>query len=347
MPELYRFKKVRISNRVYLGLLLLIILFNLFVLSNSSERQIISGESPQIPQISERLNWKPELIIKALQRKPYLAYTISLLTLGGMLALLVGVAIDIRYILLKFKNKEIVKSCLELEPARWKIWDVCKVAILFLFFSQIIYGFEYLFFHLDIYLRMVINTYILDVTVITLVIFVVTAIYRQSLSSLGLSLKNWLKAVFVGIVGYITILPTLFLITLVVFSLARGLDYQPPHQAVFDLFLIEQRKAVIVLSTILVAILGPIGEEIFFRGFMYKAIRNRFGVRIGLILSAALFAGLHNNLIGFLPIMALGMLLAYLYEKSGSLIPSITVHIIHNSLIVLFVFLVREIVKLL
>lgn len=324
---------------------MLVILFNLFVISNKSNREIPSPEL--VPRAPLKKDWKPELIAEALQKKPYLAWTISGLTLGGLLALVAGVVMNVKYILLKLKNKEILKSSFDLEQARWGIWDVCKIAILFLFLNQIIYYLEYLFFRFDIYLRMVINTYILDIAVVTLVIFVVTVTYKQSLKSLGLSFKNWLKNVAVGIVGYISLLPILFLIVFAAFTLARRLNYQPPVQPVFDLFLIEQRKVIIILSMILVGVLGPVGEEIFFRGFLYKAIRNRFGVRCGLILSAAIFAGLHNNLIGFFPIMALAILLAYLYEKSGSLIPSITAHIIHNSFIILFVFLAREIVELL
>jgi membrane protease YdiL (CAAX protease family) len=42
-----------------------------------------------------------------------------------------------------------------------------------------------------------------------------------------------------------------------------------------------------------------------------------------------------------MPIMALGVLLAYLYEKTGSIIPSITVHVIHNVGTVFMVFIAK------
>lgn len=339
-------RKFIYAQRFYLGILLLVVLFNLFLVGDRSSREIPSSES-SLSQMSLNKDWTPGAIREALQEKPDLVRTISLLGLGVILALLAGVLMNVRYITLKFRNKEILKSVPYSVRANWGIWDVCKVAILFLFFNHIIYIFESLFFEPDIYLRMVINTYILDATVITLVIFAVTVTYRQGLGALGLSLKNWLGNVIRGILGYVSLIPILFLIILLVFAFAHRLNYQPPVQPVFDLFLIEERRGIIILSTILVAVLGPIGEEIFFRGFMYKAIRNRFGVSRALILSAAIFAALHNNPVGFFPIMALGMLLAYLYEKSDSLIPSITAHIIHNSFIILFIFLAKEVVKLL
>lgn len=332
------------AQRFYLGILLLVILFNLFVLDNSDKGTILLSESA--PSQVTLKNWEPESIARALEKKPYLSLSISLLALVGVFAFLAGVVINVKYIARRLKNKNVFKFHSGLEPAKWGIWDVCKIAILFLFFSQIIYIFEHLFFPLDIYLRMIINTFILNITVIALVIFAVTIACKQNLKSLGLSRKDWMKNVIMGIVGYVALLPTLFLIILVVFVLARKLNYQPPVQPLFDLFLVEQRGVIIILSVILITVLGPIGEEIFFRGFMYKAIRNKISISCALILSAAIFAGLHNNLIGFFPIMALAMLLAYLYEKSGSLIPSITAHIIHNSLVILFVLLTREIGKL-
>lgn len=336
-------KKFIYTQRFYLVILLLVILFNIFVLDNSNKRAIPLSESvsSQIPL----KNWEPELIAQVLQEKPYLGLGISLLGLVGVLAFLAGVVINIRYIVLRLKNRKIFKPHSGLEPAKWGIWDVCKIAILFLFFSQIVYIFEHLFFPLDIHLRMVINTYILNIAIVALVIFIVTVTYKQNLKTLGLSFKDGFKNVIMGITGYVALLPTLFLIILIVFVLARKLNYQPPVQPIFDLFLVEQRRIIIILSVILIAILGPIGEEIFFRGFMYKAIRNKVGISCALILSAAIFAGLHNNIIGFFPIMALAILLAHLYEKSGSLIPSITAHIIHNSLVILFVLLAREIGK--
>src|SRR5207248_11775371 len=50
-----------------------------------------------------------------------------------------------------------------------------------------------------------------------------------------------------------------------------------------------------------VAVIGaPFLEELFFRGALYGALRRRFGVAIGVIGSAALFAGLHPHFpIGF------------------------------------------------
>ena len=52
-----------------------------------------------------------------------------------------------------------------------------------------------------------------------------------------------------------------------------------------------------------------------------------------MLVSGGAFALLHTNLIGFPSILLLGCLLANLYERTGSLAASLTVHIVHNTLL--------------
>jgi membrane protease YdiL (CAAX protease family) len=92
------------------------------------------------------------------------------------------------------------------------------------------------------------------------------------------------------------------------------------------------------------ALLGPFLEEIFFRGFVYGLFKRKLGIFWGVILSAMFFAYIHANIASFFPIFCLGIVLAYLYEKTGSLIPSIAVHIIHNSLSLFFLLFIKVII---
>jgi membrane protease YdiL (CAAX protease family) len=48
------------------------------------------------------------------------------------------------------------------------------------------------------------------------------------------------------------------------------------------------------------------------------------------IISALLFAILHLNLPAFIPTFAIGLILAFLYHRSGSLVPSIVAHALNN-----------------
>jgi hypothetical protein len=88
---------------------------------------------------------------------------------------------------------------------------------------------------------------------------------------------------------------------------------------------------------LLVAVSAPLVEETFFRGILYGALRRRFGVAAGILGSGAIFAILHPQLpLGFLPIFALGAVLAGLYEWRRSLLPGMVFHAVHNGLLFLF-----------
>ncbi|MDR9458949.1 MAG: type II CAAX endopeptidase family protein [Dehalococcoidia bacterium] len=89
--------------------------------------------------------------------------------------------------------------------------------------------------------------------------------------------------------------------------------------------------------TILAVVLAPFAEEIFFRGFLFTGIGNRYGNGWGAVFSALIFAIAHLMQPGaFLPIFLLGLLLAWLYMKTGSIWACIITHSVYNSLALVF-----------
>lgn len=78
----------------------------------------------------------------------------------------------------------------------------------------------------------------------------------------------------------------------------------------------------------------PIAEELLFRGVIYKRLRVMFGVLPGLLLSGVIFGVLHVNLVQFLYAGILGILLAFLLEKTGYLYTAILGHIAANTVAV-------------
>ena len=89
--------------------------------------------------------------------------------------------------------------------------------------------------------------------------------------------------------------------------------------------------------TILSVVLAPFAEETFFRGFLFTGIGNRYGYGWGAVFSALIFAIAHLMQPGaFLPIFLLGLLLAWLYKKTGSIWACIITHSVYNSLALVF-----------
>jgi hypothetical protein len=86
---------------------------------------------------------------------------------------------------------------------------------------------------------------------------------------------------------------------------------------------------------VLVTVVAPIGEELFFRGFFFGALRNWRGPWLAAILTGIAFGAIHlgSSPVGYLvPLMIFGVGLCLLYEWTGSLYPAIALHALNNSI---------------
>ncbi len=81
----------------------------------------------------------------------------------------------------------------------------------------------------------------------------------------------------------------------------------------------------------IIAILPGICEELMFRGFIFRFFENQ-GKWMAIVLSAILFAVFHLDPYRFVPVLLLGMLLAWLMVKSGSIYVSMFAHALNNGL---------------
>ncbi|MBL7157313.1 MAG: CPBP family intramembrane metalloprotease [Candidatus Omnitrophica bacterium] len=270
-----------------------------------------------------------------------------------------GLALDGYFLFNKLKKKDVLQKTDGTDPPRWKIGDVFKIVILaftfgYLFFMalsfclgalQSVMKTKFTFFKNN-NIRMILDTVVLDFIALLIILKFMRKVYKKKFASLGFVKKNIKKNILYGICGYVAIVPVILILGILVYILLNILQIKPPPQPIVGLFLAEKNIALIFTSSIIAAIFGPVIEEIFFRGVMYNAVKRKFGVFAGIFITSILFSFLHTHamtyfLVGFIPIMILGMTLAYLYEKTGSLIPSITLHIMNNVGSVFMVFLFR------
>jgi uncharacterized protein len=88
---------------------------------------------------------------------------------------------------------------------------------------------------------------------------------------------------------------------------------------------------------LLLVVIMPIAEEIFFRGFLYRLLRGHFSVWAAAPISAAAFAALHGVPTLFPWLFYMGLVYAVLAERTGSLWAGIVVHALANSLVLAYV----------
>jgi membrane protease YdiL (CAAX protease family) len=112
----------------------------------------------------------------------------------------------------------------------------------------------------------------------------------------------------------------------------RALGSGSSRQSIVELFngsqTIQQRIMIIVLA---VAI-APMAEEFVFRFFLYGVLKRYFGRFVGLTFSALLFAAVHAHLPSFAPLFVLAACFTIAYEWSGSILVSMAMHCLFNSL---------------
>lgn len=90
---------------------------------------------------------------------------------------------------------------------------------------------------------------------------------------------------------------------------------------------------------LLAGVAVPIAEEIFFRGVVYRWLRDKWGVAVGAIVSGVVFGLVHFEPATVMPAVLLGIALALVYERSRSLWPPILIHVLNNAfaLVLLYV----------
>jgi membrane protease YdiL (CAAX protease family) len=284
---------------------------------------------------------------KLLSENRGLAVIFGLTSLLVIAAILLGLAIDMILAAYLVSGKRLNISTYRPDPARWGAWDVAKVVILFVFFGYIVIMIESVLARSlpiikDDNFRMILNSSALDAIAVILILYFAVVEHREKLASLGISLKNFARNIFYGVVAYIALIPVLVAVLAAIAFVVSAMKYMPPRQPVVELFLKETDTTFLLYTSVFAAVFGPVIEELFFRGFMYNAFKKRIGVFAAMLVTASAFAALHAHAVGFLPIMILGMLLAYLYEKTGTLVSSITVHAMHNISMVFMVFLVKQ-----
>ncbi|HEX2850152.1 MAG TPA: CPBP family intramembrane glutamic endopeptidase [Acidimicrobiales bacterium] len=90
-----------------------------------------------------------------------------------------------------------------------------------------------------------------------------------------------------------------------------------------------------IVAIVLVVVVGaPIVEELFFRGFLQRALVARVGTLWGIVLTAVVFALTHFEALQFAGLVAFGVVLGVLAHRSERLGPGIVAHMTFNAITV-------------
>ena len=91
----------------------------------------------------------------------------------------------------------------------------------------------------------------------------------------------------------------------------------------------------LLLSILVIGGLAPVGEELFFRGFMLTRLRRVWSAGPAILVTAIAFGVIHGEWIHGVLATGLGIYLGLVTERSASVIPAVIAHVANNTVSVL------------
>ncbi len=294
----------------------------------------------------------PKAIQEYFSSRPFQQALFNFLTLVLTTFFFFGIILDLLYLVNPGRRREF-SSALDPPQTSWKLFMLFKVIVLFMGGSILaslgLGTVRHFFFpQMSLNFHMLMHTTMADI----LCIFFVFWIVREEggdWRDLGFRIPDGkiFKEMAAGWIAYAGILPVFMAALIVLMLLAQKFHYEPPPHPLVHVFIEEEKRApeLIYYSVFLAIVLGPVFEEIFFRGFCYSIFKKRFGALVAMVLSAAFFGAIHANTFAFWPIFILGLGLAYIYEKRKNLLSPIILHVTHNAIFIAYFFLAKSFVS--
>lgn len=118
-----------------------------------------------------------------------------------------------------------------------------------------------------------------------------------------------------------------------------------PKETPFDVLL--RRPTTVILIAVFAVTLGPLMEELFFRGFLYPVVARRFGIGTGISVSALGFGLMHAAQYGYswasvFLIFLVGVVLGIVRARKNSVAAGFLMHAAYNGTIILMLLIATD-----
>ena len=158
-------------------------------------------------------------------------------------------------------------------------------------------------------------------SIITLVIFLKlqwTPLTRNYLLS-----KPWGTLLWVALFALGTIIPLEFIYEQI------GIEMDENTEQIFASLMKEP------WGYVAIGALAPLAEEVVFRGAILRTLLGIMSKKnhwVAIMISAAIFGAVHGNQAQFINALLMGLLLGWMYYRTGSLVPGILLHWVNNTM---------------
>ena len=84
------------------------------------------------------------------------------------------------------------------------------------------------------------------------------------------------------------------------------------------------------MQVVCVGLISPIAEEVIFRGLMLTTLKKAMNPWVAIVLSSIVFGVVHGNPIGIIYATGMGILMGWLYHRTGSIVACSLFHMVYN-----------------
>lgn len=161
-----------------------------------------------------------------------------------------------------------------------------------------------------------------------------------SLRTLGFNLEK--RCFSFTLKSYITVLPIILGLLFLNYSILEKMGVKFSLNPMIGLFLSLKDNFLISILLFQIILFGPLAEELFFRGFLYNLIRQKYGFVVSALIVSSIFAMLHKTPQEVFPLFILSITLCYVYERIQNIASPILFHILHNTLSISFLLAIRN-----
>jgi len=155
--------------------------------------------------------------------------------------------------------------------------------------------------------------------------------YGSAREEIGLHARNLPSSIGLGFIGGSLAFWLAVASGLMSQAMLGGLlDIEKWLQGFFDVNVKDVTGIDMLIAGIIIVVAAPICEEIFFRGYLYPAMRGRLGIWGAVFLNGFLFSAVHFSVFGLVGRTLAGAIFCLLYEYNDNLWSPITAHAINN-----------------
>lgn len=159
------------------------------------------------------------------------------------------------------------------------------------------------------------------------IIWLILKKYKVGWTAVGLRKFKPLRAALLVAAMFVAFIMLAYIALIAAKLLLPGFD---PNQAQVNEFTKAVNGNAKIISFLALVVIPPIIEEIIFRGFMFPSFSDKVGVYAGALVSSALFGFAHLQANVGVYTVVLGLLLCYMYKRTGSIIPGMALHMLNN-----------------